>query len=488
MAKSDIQQQIDGLQHHIDSLLDNNNLLKHQVDSLQQSINSTRDSLQNMLQQNPSDTVSSISSYDWEMILWLLFCIVIGCGLLWGIWCLLRNTLPSRYKDFIKRWWWILPITIVLLWVIVAYWQALLAVAALLLIAYGAYNYFGKKKEKSMLEKKDFEVNYEDDKSSFSSVNKEEGQPTKVAESPCIAAVASDTRKQKNQDGYCEAYIEKYQARIIAIADGVGSSINAEKGSSLVTSKAVELIKNAIEANGTVNFNSIFDKIQIDFDGIFNQIQAELDAEVEREYTDEHQLAELKPASYGTTLIIGIDLPDRFIAAYVGNGSIWHVSGLFNTFPSMVCLPWNAVNLLTPDTIMSGGKEALYKIFFYKGEKKHHKPTVLQLSKLDESPGDIFILTTDGVYSSDHAIAAKDDEGEIWIPSTNQFGLLNDMLKAYVEGNEEINDETLRQMLVRYLAHIKEAKIMDDDTTLAVFISNEAKNHFMEKRMKDETN
>jgi cell division septum initiation protein DivIVA len=60
MAKSDIQQQIDGLQHHIDSLLDNNNLLKHQVDSLQQSINSTRDSLQNMLQQNPSDTVSSI--------------------------------------------------------------------------------------------------------------------------------------------------------------------------------------------------------------------------------------------------------------------------------------------------------------------------------------------------------------------------------------------------------------------------------------------
>ena len=52
----------------------------------------------------------------------------------------------------------------------------------------------------------------------------------------------------------------------------------------------------------------------------------------------------------------------------------------------------------------------------------------------------------------------------------------------------KINDETLRQMLVRYLAHIKEAKIMDDDTTLAVFISNEAKNHFMEKRVKDETN
>ena len=99
----------------------------------------------------------------------------------------------------------------------------------------------------------------------------------------------------------------------------------------------------------------------------------------------------------------------------------------------------------------------------------------------------MFIITTDGVYSSDHAIAGKDDEGEIWIPSTAQFGLLNDYLKNYVEGNEEINDETLNQMLVRYLAHIKEAKIMDDDTTLGVFISPEAKKHFMDSRKKNET-
>ena len=235
------------------------------------------------------------------------------------------------------------------------------------------------------------------------------------------------------------------------------------------------MVRNAVEN----------DENNIDFDRIFDEIQTGLDCKVETEFAEE--LASLKPSSFGTTLIVGIDFPSRFIAAYVGNGSIWHVSGLFNTFPEMVCLPWNAVNLLTPDTIMSGGKEALYKIFFYKGEKKHHKPTVLQLSKLRETPGDMFIITTDGVYSSDHAIAGKDDEGEIWIPSTAQFGLLNDYLKNYVEGNEEINDETLNQMLVRYLAHIKEAKIMDDDTTLGVFISPEAKKHFMDSRKKNET-
>lgn len=434
MVTPRIQKQLEELQQQFDSLANNSDSLQRKVDSLQQAMNDTIASLQSMISNEQSVEAQSESMAN-GIIVWMIIGVLLCVALLW--------------------------------------WM---------------YKHFRKEKEKSMLEKKDFEVNYEDDKSSFSSVNKEEVRPTKIAASPCIAAVASDTRKPKNQDGYCEAYIEKYQARIIAIADGVGSSFNAEKGSSVVTAKAVELVKDAIEANETVNFNSIFDKIQVNFDMIFDQVQSALDAEVESEYTDEHQLAELKPASYGTTLIIGIDLPDRFIAAYVGNGSIWHISGLFNTFPSVVCLPWNAVNLLTPDTIMRGGKEALYKIFFYKGEKKHHKPTVLQISKLNETPGDIFVLTTDGVYSSDHAIAAKDDEGEIWIPSTNQLGLLHDMLKAYVEGNEEINDNTLRQMLVRYLAHIKEAKIMDDDTTLAVFISNEAKNHFMEKRMKDETN
>lgn len=352
-------------------------------------------------------------------------------------------------------------------------------------------NLFKKNKKSSMNTKKDFEVNYEDDQSSFSALENKEPETTSCIGTPCVAAVMSDTLKAKNQDSYAEAYVEKAQAHIIAIADGVGSSYKAEEASRKVTAKAVELVKKAIESNCSVNFDSIFDKIQIDFDSVFDEVQSDLDAQLENEYP--HELAALKPVSFATTLIVGVDLPDRFVAAYVGNGSIWHLSGLFNTFPSMVSLPWNAINLLTPDTIMSGGKEALYKIFFYKGEKKHHKPTVLQISKLDSNPGDLFIITTDGVYSSDHALAAKDEEGNIWIPSTDQFGILHDYLKAYVEGGDDINDETLKQTLERYLSHIKEAKIngnpiMDDDTTLGVFISAEARKHFMDKRKENETN
>lgn len=349
-------------------------------------------------------------------------------------------------------WWWIL---------------AIIVVALLLFLLLRKKLFSTKNKKNTMSDHKIQDVNYDEE---FSASSKAV-TPQPLTTAPCIAAVASDTRKEKNQDSYCEAYVGKAKARIIAVADGVGSSYKSEEGSRFVAAKAVELLKKAIET----------DEHQIDFNGIFDQLQAGLDSMVEKDFAGE--IANLKPSSFGTTLIVGIDFPDRFVAAYVGNGSIWHVSGLFNTFPKMVCLPWNAVNLLTPDTIMSGGKEALYKIFFYKGEKKHHQPTVLQLSKLNETPGDIFIITTDGVYSSDHAIAARDDDGEIWIPSTTQFGLLHDYLKAYVEGTDDINDETLKQMLVKYLTHIKEAKIMDDDTTLGMFISAEAKKHFLEKRI-----
>lgn len=350
-------------------------------------------------------------------------------------------------------WWWIL---------------AIIAVGLLLFLLFRKKLFSTKKtKKNTMSDHKIQDVNYD---GKFSDSSQAVTSRTEFSV-PCIAAVASDTRKEKNQDSYCEAYVEKAKARIIAVADGVGSSYKSEESSRFVAAKAVELLKKAIET----------DEHRIDFDGIFDQVQVGLDSMVEKDFANE--IANLKPSSFGTTLIVGIDFPDRFVAAYVGNGSIWHVSGLFNTFPKMVCLPWNAVNLLTPDTIMSGGKEALYKIFFYKGEKNHHQPTVLQLSKLNETPGDMFIITTDGVYSSDHAIAARDDDGEIWIPSTTQFGLLHDYLKAYVEGTDDINDETLKQMLVKYLIHIKEAKIMDDDTTLGMFISAEAKRHFLEKRI-----
>lgn len=477
-----IRDSLERLNQDIDSLKASYDLLQIKYDSCLKHCplkNSVSDIFLKILQ-----TESSAGGGLWWQIL-------LGIALVVVIWLLWKLTKPSRVEKKKPVWLFVTLIAIIALiaaiYFVFSFFNILVGSAVGGIIILILYKTICQRKKNKMINKKDFGVDYEDDHSSFSSTRKDT-DPIAVDDVPCIAAVCSDTRKSKNQDSFCEAYVKDAKARIIAVADGVGSSFKAEQGSRTVAAKAVELVKNAIESNAKVKFNSAFDKIQIDFDSIFDQVQSALDAEVEGELTNEHELLKLKQASFGTTLIVGVDFPDRFVAAYVGNGSIWHLSGLFNSFPPAMCLPWNAVNLLNPDTSMKEGREALYKIFFYKGEKKHHKPTVLQVSKLREDPGDMFIITTDGVYSADHAIAGKDDEGEIWVPSTAQFGLLCDYLKQYVESADDINDTTLKDAINRYLAHINEAKIMDDDTTLGVFISQEARKHFFENRKVNEAN
>ena len=470
------------LQAQFDSLKKTNESLSQKLDSVEHAMNDSIGSLHSQI--DSLATNQRTETFMDNPLLGVILCLVVSILLCWIVWKFFLSSRYHKATSSIKKGLILLLVPIMTLlfmlgsWLMLFFWKILVV---LLLIGFLWWLYKRHKKSKIMSSEynsvEERMYNPEDDKSNFSDLH---GSKKKLPDllrpdSPCFAAVATDTRKVKNQDSYCEAYVDKVKARIIAVADGVGSSYKSEEGSKFVAAKAVELVRNAVETDERI----------IDFDSIFDEIQSGLNSKVETEFAEE--LASLTPSSFGTTLIVGVDFSDRFVAAYVGNGSIWHVSGFFNTFPSMVCLPWNAVNLLTPDTTMVDGKEALYKIFFYKGEKKHHKPTVLQHSKLSESPGDIFIITTDGIYSSDHAIAAKDEEGDIWIPSTDQFGLFHDALKAYVEGNDEINDETLKQMLVGYLKHINEAKIMNDDTTVGVFISAEAKAHFVEERLKHET-
>ena len=301
-----------------------------------------------------------------------------------------------------------------------------------------------------------------DNPSSFLESTGEATKSEKTSERRSVCTVCSDTKKSVNQDYCCAAYVEGAQARIMAVADGVGSSYKAEVGSKFVCEKAVELIAESLEKGIT----------EIDFNVVFNSVQEDLDAHIENNYAAE--LSDLKDGSFASTLIVGIDFPDRFVAAYIGNGSILHIGGGFIKFPAYMCLPWNAVNLLNPHTVEVQGKEALYKFFYYKGEPHRHKPSVIEVRKNNDEPGDIFVITTDGVYSSDHEIAVKDDEGEIWMPLPKQLGMLYDALKQFALSEGELNESNLYQALASYLTALKEGNVMDDDTTLGVLFSPQA--------------
>lgn len=292
----------------------------------------------------------------------------------------------------------------------------------------------------------------------------------------CAAVSDTDRQAEANQDSCRTLIVPNANAKVIAIADGIGSAKYSEVGSKFVTEKAIDLVKQALEE----------DVEHIDFHGLFASIQQSLVEMIKKDYADE--LDSFKPNSFGTTLILGIDLPDKFIAAYIGNGCLYHVSGFFTDFPNSICVPWNAVNLLTPHTIPENGREALYKLFCYQADSFRIAPTVLQITKEKETPGEMFIMTTDGVDSADHAIPVIDSKSNIYRPfSKKMFDLLGS-LEDYVLGRHPINDDTLQMALEGYLTQIKEDKTMDDDTTVGVFISGFAKEYFYKKRRKLDEN
>lgn len=301
-----------------------------------------------------------------------------------------------------------------------------------------------------------------DDKTSFLEVKSSSQEPNPIIGNRSVCTICSDTKKSLNQDCACQAFVEKTQAHVLAVADGVGSSYKAEVGSRFVCEKAVELVVDSLE-NGVID---------IDFKVLFQAIQEGLDSLIESQYASE--LPDLKEGSFASTLIVGIDFSDRFVVAYVGNGSILHIGGNFVKFPAYMCLPWNAVNLLNPHTIEVQGKESLYKFFYYKGESFRHTPSVIEVKKNMDDPGDIFVITTDGVYSSDHELTVKDEEGELWMPLPKQLGMLHEALKQFASAYDELSESRLNQTFVSYLTSLKDGNVMDDDTTLGVVFSCQA--------------
>ncbi|HRQ30338.1 MAG TPA: protein phosphatase 2C domain-containing protein [Saprospiraceae bacterium] len=287
-----------------------------------------------------------------------------------------------------------------------------------------------------------------------------------------IGVAVTGSNKALNQDFCSHKYIESANVHIIAVADGVGSHKYAEVGSEFVVGKSVELLTDLV----------LRDPNSIDFGKLFEDIQNGLDEFIQENYSQKEELVE--GACFGTTLLIGIDLPEKFIAAYIGNGSIFHISGYFANFPQSIYLPWNSVNMLNPHTVEQDGKEALYKIFTWKGIKPDYTPTVFQIMKNKDLPGEIFVVATDGVNSSDQLLPGKDDDGAIWIPSSKTTEYLYHYLKNFLLNKEiEHNQLMLEKSINEYLAELKDKKIMYDDTTLGVIITGNCLKYFEEKRI-----
>ncbi|MBP9923544.1 MAG: protein phosphatase 2C domain-containing protein [Bacteroidia bacterium] len=276
-----------------------------------------------------------------------------------------------------------------------------------------------------------------------------------------LYACSTATAKSSINQDYCLT-VKNERANFIGviIADGIGSHFKAELSSKFCCEKLkeqLEIVENASEINFELFFQEIksslleFAKQSPEFN--FNEIN--------------------KTKSLGTTLLCALDLENEFLIAYAGNGSIWHTKGSFNKFSPNRYLPWNSVNLLNPHCNEEDGKAALYR--YLSVSDAQYLPTVIRLSKNLFTPGDIIIVTSDGVYSSDQVQIGKDESETIWIRSEESMPMLYSELSDFLKNNpKETKNEDLEIALNIFLDNLKTKNYMHDDTTLGVIITEKA--------------
>lgn len=271
-----------------------------------------------------------------------------------------------------------------------------------------------------------------------------------------IQEIKSKSNKIVNQD-----YITKFKNKNLGIsgiivADGLGSHYLAEKGSEI----CVEELKLLLEKSDSFQFN---------FEELFKKVLSKL-REISSKI-DEIKNLESKRNVLGTTLICIVEYIDKFVIAYVGNGSIWHIRGNFTHFPPHRYLPWSSMNILNPHTNDEDGKEVLYKLFSLESDDNNVDPTVIEVSKDNRCYGDIFIISSDGLFSNDKAPIAKDKEGGIWISGETKMEILYSKIKSFLFNQSKT---TLENEIDAFYSEIEEKNLLDDCTSIGIIVTEQA--------------
>lgn len=281
-----------------------------------------------------------------------------------------------------------------------------------------------------------------------------------MATDTCRAVVAAATfsRKQVNQDSF--EVLDGLGARGAIVADGLGSHFGAEVAAAVATSTIAQSLRAMTEPKGA------------DFAAALRDARQVLRARTDALTAGIHGAVDPRN-SFGTTVICGLDLPDRLLVGYVGNGGAFHVRGNFNQFPSSQLLPWSALNHLNPHSKPEAGKNALYKFLAPGATDAQIAPSVVEISKDDDGFGDLLILCTDGVYSWDQTPIGRDDDRKVWISGEASVSLLFDALGSFFASGPHDADG-LQAHLVAYLAALDRENLVSDDCTLAVIVSPQA--------------
>ena len=294
-----------------------------------------------------------------------------------------------------------------------------------------------------------------------------------VFDSRPLIAVATRSHKTVNQDAGLVVCHSHLPLAGVIVADGLGSHFGAEEAARVATATTAAAIESVREL-GSLCLASTF---------------ADARRAIERTAHDRaHALpSELNLAeAFGTTLLGALDLPDRLVVGYVGNGAVIHLRGDFLDFPPTQLLPWNAVNYLNPHSRMVRGTNVLYKWLGPQTTLAQSTPTVLDIRKDDLLVGDLFVVCSDGIASLDQTPIGLDADRRMWIRADPSLAMLYSHLKEFI-AHRALTSDALQICLERYLLDLDAADLIGDDCTIGVIVTTAAVKRFERVRATAET-
>lgn len=268
------------------------------------------------------------------------------------------------------------------------------------------------------------------------------------------ASVTPRANPEQNQDAAWHSKGKEYS--IMAVADGLGSFEYADLAAQYACEGIAEYM------------HSIQHKTLRSFDmyNVFMHAQQYLIQQAEK-YLNYNNIKPAHNNIFGTTLIVVLETEEEFICGYCGNGGIFHIRGNFDHFQASQYLPWNAVNYLNPHTVQNAqGKESLYKLLSLYGSPAEYLPTIIRISKDNILYGDMLMICTDGIFSNDQTQIGKDSKNNIWIQGEATIAKLYEFLKPLPR-----TEKALQEKIQEYLSYLNAEKMLDDDATLGICIS-----------------
>jgi serine/threonine protein phosphatase PrpC len=273
-----------------------------------------------------------------------------------------------------------------------------------------------------------------------------------------IIFAASKPSKSLNED--CCAFYSGNKFSAIAIADGVGSSSFSYLASKLAVEEFIKKIKEYDEHNNKIDEMGVV--------SIYNEISKKIEIECVK-LKEQKKLNNIQNMMQ-TTLITLVETDDRYILNYIGNGSIWYIRGDFWKFDLTKRIwPWCITDLMLGHSIPNAeGKEVLEG---YIGPEFNPENYIQCMSVFkNKKYGEIFVLTTDGISSSDHLIIGIDNNNKVWI-EINIY--IQNLLERYlIKFFHDFKESKTGNISLRsYIEKFLNDNTFNDDATLGLLIS-----------------